>query len=249
MIEACEKAGVKFACTVQCRVRRAIQAMREAIRGGRFGRLLHADTYMKWYRSTEYYQSDPWRSVRKSGAGVTVQHAFHYIDLLQYLAGPVKRVEAKMMNLAHPSVKLEDTLIAFLSYANGAQGVVQASTAMWPGTDLRIEINGTDGTAIMVGEKMATWKFKEERPGDEEARQLGQAARATAATGPADFSHADHQVVIQDMIDAIDGNRDVIIPVRSVRPTVELALALYQSAARGRPVELPVEDDASIWEM
>lgn len=154
MIEACRKAGVKFGCTVQCRVRKAIQAIKGAVDSGRFGKLLHADAYMKWFRGTEYYQSDAWRSSRKSGAGVTVQHAFHYIDLLQYLMGPGQQVEARMTNLAHPSVDIEDTLLAFVRFANGAQGVVQASTALWPGTDVRIEINGTDGTAIVTGEKI-----------------------------------------------------------------------------------------------
>jgi len=71
MIAACAKAGLKFGCTVQCRVRKAVQAIRSAVASGRFGKVLHADTYMKWFRATEYYQSDPWRSSRQSGAGVT----------------------------------------------------------------------------------------------------------------------------------------------------------------------------------
>jgi predicted dehydrogenase len=248
MIAACRRAGVKFACTVQCRVRRPIQAMKEAIAAGRFGRLLHVDAYMKWFRTTEYYHSDPWRSSRQSGAGVTVQHAFHYIDLVRYLAGEVTAVEARMTNLNHPTVQLEDTLLASLRYANGALGVVQASTALWPGTDVRIEVNGTDGTAIMTGEKMSTWRFRDERPADEAIRQLGSEKQATAAGGPADFGFADHQVVIQDLIDAVREDREVIIPVSSVRPTVELVLAMYQSASRNAPVELPIKDDPGIWE-
>jgi predicted dehydrogenase len=247
MIAACRRAKVKFGCTVQCRVRRPIQAMKEAIAAGRFGRLLHVDAYMKWFRTTEYYHSDPWRSSRQSGAGVTVQHAFHYIDLVQYLTGPVAAVEARMTNLNHPTVKLEDTLLAFLRYTNGAQGVVQASTALWPGTDVRIEVNGTDGTAIMTGEKMTTWQFRDQRPADESIRQLGDEKQATAAGGPADFGFADHQVVIQDLIDAVREDREVAIPASSVRPTVELVLAMYQSAARQEPVALPIKDDPSIW--
>ena len=249
MISACTQANVRFACTVQCRVRKAIQDMKKAVEQGRFGRLLCADTYMKWFRSTEYYESDPWRSSRQSGAGVTVQHAFHYIDLLQYLAGPVSSVEARMMNLTHPSVNLEDTLVAHLAFSNGARGLVQASTALWPGTDVRIEISGENGTAVMSGEKMTTWQFREEDPDDEGILRLGSDSQATAAGGAADFGHADHQVVIQDVIDAVHSDREVIIPVSSVRPTVEIVLAMYQSSARGEPVELPVEDDPSIWEL
>jgi len=247
MIDACQQEGVKFACMVNCRVRKAIQAMKQAIDSGRFGRILHADTYMKWYRSVEYYQSAAWRSSRRSGAGVTVQQAFHYIDLLQYLVGPARKVHARMTNLAHREAQLEDTLLAFVDFANGAQSVVQASTALWPGTDLRIEINGADGTAMMCGETMTQWTFRDERPEDSEIRNYGNAAQATAASGPADFGYGDHQTVIQDVIDAVTEDREVMIPVSSVRPTLEIVLAMYQSAAQGRPVELPISDDDSVW--
>jgi len=240
--------GTKIGIVLQCRVRKAIQAMKTAVDQGRFGRLLQADTSMKWFRSTDYYLSDPWRSSRRSGAGVTVQHAFHYIDLLQYLMGPVKGVQARMNNLSHPQVELEDTLLAFVDYANGAQGVVEASTGLWPGTDMRIEINGENGTAIMVGEKIVTWQFKDERPEDEAIRQLGSASQKTAASGPADFGFADHLVVIEDMADAVINNHEPIIPLMSVRPTLEWALAMYKSAKLGGSVELPVLDEESIWE-
>ncbi|HOZ45260.1 MAG TPA: Gfo/Idh/MocA family oxidoreductase [Candidatus Hydrogenedentes bacterium] len=248
MVDAARAAGLKLGCTVQCRVRRCVQAMKSAIGQGRFGRLLHVDTYMKWHRPAEYYHMDAWRSSRKSGAGVTVQHAFHYIDLLQYLGGDVRRVDARMCNLAHQDVELEDTLAAFIEYRNGARGVVQASTALWPGTDIRIEINGENGTAIMVGETIATWKFRDDQADDDSVRAIGSKAQATAAGGAADFGHHDHRVVIQDMIDAIREDREVVIPMATVRHTVEIALAMYASAARNAAVDLPLDYDTPIWE-
>src|SRR5690554_3191741 len=76
MISPASEGGVKLGIVLQCRVRKAITAITQAIKTGRFGRLLQADAFMKWYRSTEYYLSDSWRSSRRSGAGVTIQHAF-----------------------------------------------------------------------------------------------------------------------------------------------------------------------------
>ena len=248
MIKICNMNNVKLGIVLQCRVRPAVQAVKKAIDVGRFGKVLHVDAYMKWYRSTEYYHSDPWRSSRKSGAGVTIQHAFHYIDLLYYLVGAAKTVHAQMTNLAHPDIELEDTLLAFLQYKNGARGVVQASTALWPGTDLRIEINGTDGTAIIIGERIDTWHFKKELPEDENTRKIGSAAVATAATGPADFSFADHQILIEDMIHAIFNNHDPFIHATSARGTLEIALAMYQSAKLGREVHLPICNEIDIWD-
>jgi predicted dehydrogenase len=239
--------GVKIGTVLQCRTRQAVQAMRAAIQGGRFGRILHADAYMKWFRATEYYMADEWRMSRRSGAGVTIQQLFHYIDLLQYLAGPVRRVQARMNNLAHPALHLEDTTLAFVDYASGAQGVVQASTALWPGTDLRIEINGENGTAIMIGERMDTWKFRDERPEDEEIRRYGSASVATGAGHAAALDFHDHQVLIEDMACAILTRRDPIAALPTVRPTLEWALAMYQSAKESVPVELPLGDEELVW--
>ncbi len=102
MQEACDKAGVKYGCFVQSRTRKSIQAIKQAVDSGRFGKILHADAYMKWFRPQDYYQSAGWRGQKRCGSGVTVAQGFHYIDLLQYLAGPVVGVEAKMANIAHP---------------------------------------------------------------------------------------------------------------------------------------------------
>ena len=247
MQDACAAARVKIGVVLQCRVRRPVQAIRKAISEGRFGRIYHADAYMKWFRSSEYYRTDAWRMSRRSGAGVTIQQAFHYIDLLQYLVGPARRVEARMTNLAHPDIPLEDTALAFVTFENGAQGVVEASTALWPGTDVRIEVNGEDGTAIMIGERMETWKFKDERPEDAEIRRFGSAAVATGATGAADLGFHDHQAVIEDMVSAIEQDREPMITLASVRPTLEWALAMYQSAKQRAPVDLPIVNEEAVW--
>lgn len=246
MIAAADRAGVKLGVVLQCRVRRAIRLIRGAVEQGRFGRLLRADAHMKWYRSAEYYRSDPWRSSRRSGAGVTIQHAFHYIDLLLHLMGPAACVRAEMTNLAHPEVDLEDTLTASIDYANGAKGAVLASTALWPGCDIRIEVHGEKGTAVMVGERMEVWKFKEERPEDEAVRGTGRSV-GTAAGGPADFDFADHQVVIEGMAAAVRDGAEPIITAQSARGTLELALAMYRSARVGAAVSLPLTNEHDVW--
>jgi hypothetical protein len=99
----------------------------------------------------------------------------------------------------------------------------------------------------MVGETIQTWKFRDERPEDEQIRTLGSAAQATGAGGAADFGHRDHMVVVQDMIDCIGSDMEVVIPVTSVRPTLELVLAMYHSAKHQRAVTLPITDDDAIW--
>ena len=240
MIAARHRCQVKVAISLQVRFRKPIEAIKGAIEAGRFGRLLAGDTYMKWFRPTDYYFMDDWRSKRDQGAGVTIQHAFHYIDLLHHLMGPVASLQARMFNLAHPQVELEDTLQAFLNYENGAKGVVEASTALWPGTDIRVEINGEDGTAIMQGERIVTWKFREEQPGDEEMTKIGSAEVKTAAGGAADFAFFEHQYMIEDMMRAIREGGEPRVTLEKARGSLEIALAMYKSADEGREMTLPL---------
>jgi len=240
IIDACRENEVKLGIVLQCRFRKAVEAIKSAIDSGRFGKLLHGDAFMKWFRPQEYYHRDPWRSSRAEGGGVIIQHAFHYFDLLHHLMGPVKRVLARTSNLIHQDVELEDTVLAFLDYENGAQGVIEASTALFPGTDIRIEINGEKGTAIMQGERITTWQFADEKPEDEEIRKIGRAAAQTAAGGAAAFLHQEHMYLIDDMVDAVRENREPRITGQSARGTLEIALAMYKSADEARPVELPL---------
>ena len=240
IINACKANGVKLGIVLQCRFRKAIEAVKAAVDSGRFGTLLHGDAFMKWFRPQEYYHRDPWRSSRAEGGGVIIQHAFHYFDLLHHLMGPAKQVQARTSNLMHHDVELEDTVLAFLDYENGAQGVLEASTALFPGTDIRIEINGEKGTAVMEGERITTWQFAEERPEDEEIRKIGSVEAQTAAGGAAAFGHYEHMYLIDDMVHAIREDRDPRVTGESARGTLEMALAMYRSADEGRPVTLPL---------
>ncbi len=248
MIAAAEKAGVKLGVILNCRVRAAVQAMLEAKAQGRFGRILQADAFMKWFRSNEYYMTDAWRQRIEWGAGVTIQQGFHYIDLLQYVAGPVRQVDARMTNLAHPEVKVEDSVQAFLEFESGAIGTFLGSTALWPGTDIRLDLNGENGTAVNVGEKMTTWKFRDERPGDEDVLNLGRAAVGTGATGAADLDFAGHQKIVEHFVRAINENTDPFVTAQSARHTLEICLAMYKSAKTKKPVSLPLESDAGIFD-
>ncbi|MEI6501097.1 MAG: Gfo/Idh/MocA family oxidoreductase, partial [Armatimonadota bacterium] len=240
MIEARDRNARQVAISLQVRFRKPIQAMYDAIHSGRFGTLYYAGAHMKWFRDTSYYLMDDWRSKRDQGAGVTIQHAFHYIDLLHHLMGEAATVEARMFNVAHPQVQLEDTLQAFIEWKDGGKGLVEASTALWPGTDIRIELNGENGTAIMQGERITTWKFREEQPGDAEMLQVGSAAQTTAAGGAADFAFTEHQYMIEDMVKAMNEGGQPWVTLEKARGSLEIALAMYKSADLGGPVTLPL---------
>ena len=238
MIEAGKKNKVKIAVSLQCRFRKAIEAIKKAYDDGRFGKIIYSSAYMKWFRPQEYYKMDKWRSLKNEGAGVTIQQAFHYLDLIIYLTGDVDRVYAKMLNIAHPEVELEDTVQAFLEFKNGAIGSLEATTACYPGIDIRIEICGENGLAVMKGDRIEEWKFKEELPQDENIRKIGDPNSLTASQGAASLSYIEHNYLFEDFIDAIINDRNPRVTLEEGKRTLEVALKLYESAEKNEWVKV-----------
>ncbi len=247
MIDACRKAGVRFGIFVQSRVRHPALSMKKALDQGRFGKILRVEAIMKWFRGAEYYQLAPWRSDISCGAGVTIQQAFHYYDLLQSLMGPARRVQAKMTNIGHEGIDVEDTLDSRIEFANGVQGSVFASTALWPGFDVLIEVHGSEGCAIMEGASLKHWKFKEERPEDATILAGGVEQKATGSGAYNALQSEDHQYVIDDCVEAIREGREVCTPCSDVRGSLEIALAMYHADRTGAEVELPLPPEADLW--
>ena len=238
MIEVGKENKVKITVSLQCRFRKAIEAIKKAYDEGRFGKIIYSSAYMKWYRPQEYYKMDKWRSLKNEGAGVTIQQAFHYLDLIIYLTGDVDRVYAKMLNIAHPNVELEDTVQAFLEFKNGAIGSLEATTACYPGIDIRIEICGENGLAVMKGDRIEEWKFKDELPYDEDIRKIGDPNSPTASQGAAALSFIEHNYLFEDFIDSIIYDRNPRVTLEEGRRTLEVALKLYESAEKNEWVKI-----------
>ena len=108
--------------------------LKRAIDAGRFGRLTVGDAYVKWFRTQQYYDSGAWRGTwALDGGGALMNQAIHSVDLLTWLMGPVAEVCAQTALLAHERIEVEDAAVATLRFANGALGVIEATTAAYPG--------------------------------------------------------------------------------------------------------------------
>jgi predicted dehydrogenase len=150
IIEACERNNVKLSAIFPSRFHDSSRKMKKAIDSGRFGTLTMGDSYVKWFRTQEYYDSGAWRGTWEfDGGGALMNQAIHSVDLLTWLMGPVVEITAHTSTLAHERIAVEDVAVATLKFANGALGVIEASTAAYPGYLKRIEISGSQGTAVM----------------------------------------------------------------------------------------------------
>jgi UDP-N-acetyl-2-amino-2-deoxyglucuronate dehydrogenase len=160
MVDAARQAGVVLGIVSQHRFDESSQFLHRAIAAGRLGRLLQCDAYVKWYRSAEYYSRPVKGSWTGEGGGALINQAIHQVDLLHWFAGDVASVQATWQLGALHKIESEDVVSAIVRYANGATGVIQASTAFWPGASERLELHGTKGTAIITGDRLTTWSVQ-----------------------------------------------------------------------------------------
>lgn len=246
IIDACDQAGVKLATIFPSRFHRCSQLVKEAIESGRFGVLTLGDAYVKWFRTQEYYDSGAWRGTWElDGGGALMNQAIHSVDLLTWLMGPVAELSARTATLAHERIEVEDVATASLRFENGALGVIEATTAAFPGFLKRIEVSGSLGTAVIEEEDLKVWEFSRMTARDrriaEELADQTESGGGAADPSAIDFSGHAHQ--FKDFMRAIRDNRAPAVCGREGRRSVEIILAIYESARTGKTVKLPLSRD------
>jgi predicted dehydrogenase len=243
IIAAAAAAGVKLVTIFPSRFSQTAQAIKQAADDGRFGQIVLADAYVKWYRDQAYYGPGRWQGTKRwDGGGALMNQSIHTIDLLQWLVGPVKSVAGYVGVLGHAGIEVEDAAVAALEFQNGAFGTIEGTTAAYKGYPRRVEICGTEGSVFMEGNDITVWSFAEERPEDEEVRRrLGpKAADSGGSSDPAAISHAGHKSQLEDLLRALDTGGEVLCDGQEGRHAVEIILAIYRSSQLRRRVTLPL---------
>lgn len=236
IIKAAKKRGVKISVIFPSRFNEASGMLKKAIEENRFNRLVLGDAYVKWYRTPQYYQSGKWRGTWKlDGGGALMNQGIHAVDLLQWYMGEVKAVQAFATNAKHKDIEVEDTIVASIQFANGALGTIECSTAVFPGDIKRIEIRGTEGSAILEEDRLIRWEFKEKRESDKELMRKIDSKNTLlgGSSDPAAISFKGHQMQIEDMMNAILSRRNPVISVEEGKKSVAIIEAIYKSAETG----------------
>lgn len=252
LLAARRSTAQKVAVISQHRFDTASRIVWDAIEQGRFGRLTVGAAQVRWWRTQAYYDGGAWRGTWElDGGGALMNQAIHTIDLLQWLMGPVAQVSAYTATLAHERIEVEDTAVATVRFANGALGIIEGTTAAYPGLTARLEVHGSRGSAIIDKDELV---YFHSASGDEEGRTYGasgadnQAAAllsqyppdpvgTAAGADPASLSMA-HRKQIRDFIAAIRDDREPLVNIEEGRKPVALIRAIYESARTGRPVNV-----------
>jgi UDP-N-acetyl-2-amino-2-deoxyglucuronate dehydrogenase len=237
LVRACDEAGVLLFVVKQNRLNPGIQLLKRAVERERFGRLYLANTTVRWNRPQSYYDMAPWRGTWEFDGGAFMNQASHYVDMIQWLAGPVETVCAKTATLAR-HIESEDTGVALLRFRNGALGVIEVTMLTYPrNLEGSITIIGEKGTVKVGGtalNRIEQWQFAEYDDDDREAEAL------MLAPNPLSVYGSGHMPYYDNVVRVLKGEEAPGTDGREGRKSLELILGIYESARTGREVALPL---------
>ncbi len=235
LVQACDKAGVQLFVVKQNRLNAPIQLLKRAVDKNRFGRIYLASCTVHWARPQEYYDQAPWRGTWEFDGGAFMNQASHYVDLIQWLMGPVESVMAKTATLAR-RIETEDTGVAILKFRNGARGSIEVTMLAYPrNLEGSITILGEKGSAKIGGtavNKVDFWQFAEY---DDDDKQI-----EAVDTNPPNVYGLGHQGYYRNVLAVLRGEAKPDTDGRAGRKSLELILGIYESAKTGREVPLPL---------
>jgi UDP-N-acetyl-2-amino-2-deoxyglucuronate dehydrogenase len=227
LIAACDQAGVKLGVTFQDRFKPDIQRLKQLVSEGLIGRPLLADARVKWYRPPEYYGQSHWRGTHAlDGGGALINQGIHTVDLLLWLMGDVANVQARARTLLH-KIETEDTALALIEFSSGAVGLLEATTAAYPGYPRRVEITGSEGTVILEHDRIVAINLRKPYEGP---ISTASADQSPSASSPVVSDIRGHQAAIEDFIQAIEKGALPACDGREARKSLALVEAIYRAS-------------------
>ncbi len=234
LIYACKEAGTRLFVVKPLRFSPPVTALRQALEDGRFGRMVSGSIRVYFKRPAEYYRRDSWRGTLDLDGGVMANQAIHYIDLLQWMMGPVAAVQAyQARRLA--DTEAPDTGCAVLRFENGALGTIEATTATRPfALGGSLTLLGETGSVEIEGfaaERLKTWNFTRTQPGDD---GLFERVRREVEISP-----GGHRAFYRHVVECLSTGGETLLAGEEGRKSVALVEAIARSASTGREVRLP----------
>lgn len=234
MIHACDEAGIRLFVVKQNRFNVPVTKLRQALEGGRFGKLVLGTVRVRWCRDQAYYDQASWRGTWAMDGGVLTNQASHHVDLLEWMMGDVDSVFAVSAK-ALAKIEAEDTAVVTLRFRNGALGIIEATTAVRP-KDLEgsISILGEGGSVEIGGfavNQMKTWSFVKSEDDDDRVIEK-------YSSNPPSVYGFGHQAYYEHVVDCIRYGRRHLVDGLEGRKSLELINAIYESIETGREVSL-----------
>lgn len=240
IIKAGREAGVVVCANHQNRFNKSIQKIRDALEEGRFGRMFYGTAHIRWCRDLEYYSSAVWRGTWEQDGGALMNQCIHNIDLLRWMMGnEIDTVFGMTDRLNHEYIEAEDLGFAQIKFRNGSYGIVEGTTDIFPkNLEESLYLFGEKGTIKVGGtsvNKIEEWSFADCLDDPEQIK-------AQFHENPPNVYGFGHTPLYSDVIDAINDHRAPYVTAEDGKRALELVLAIYKSAAEGKPVQLPLKE-------
>jgi UDP-N-acetyl-2-amino-2-deoxyglucuronate dehydrogenase len=236
LVQACDRAGVKLFVVKQNRRNRTLQLVKQAIEKGRFGRIYMVSMNVFWSRPQSYYDSADWRGTWEFDGGAFMNQASHYVDLLDWMIGPVESVQAYTATLAR-NIEVEDTGVASIKWRSGALGSVSVTMLTYKKNfEGSLTIIGEKGTVRVGGvavNEIQHWEFAEPDPDDECVKAASYQTTSVYGFG--------HPLYYDNVIGSLRGEAIAETDGREGLRSLELLISIYISARDGRRVSLPLD--------
>jgi UDP-N-acetyl-2-amino-2-deoxyglucuronate dehydrogenase len=235
MVKACDEASVRLLVVKQNRRNTTLQLLKRAIEEKRFGKIHMVHLNVFWSRPQSYYDQAKWRGTWEFDGGAFMNQASHYVDLLDWLIGPVDKVQAMVSTTRN--IEVDDTGVLNVRWRNGALGSMSVTMLTYPkNLEGSITILGEKGTARIGGvavNDIQIWQFAEPRDYDRNIQEANYQTTSVYGFG--------HPLYYKNVIDVLRGEAEPETDGREGLKSLELLIAAYLSARDGRTVSLPLE--------
>lgn len=236
MVKACDEAGVRLFVVKQNRRNTTLQLLKRAVTEKRFGKIHMVHLNVFWTRPQAYYdQGNGWRGTWEFDGGAFMNQASHYVDLLDWLIGPVEKVQAMMSTTR--DIEVEDTGVLNVKWRNGALGSMSVTMLTYPkNLEGSITILGDKGSVRVGGvavNQIKIWEFDDTKDYDQEIQSASYETTSVYGFG--------HSLYYKNVIDVLRGNAKSDTDGREGLKSLEILIAAYLSARDGKTISLPLE--------
>ena len=235
MVKACDKAGVRLFVVKQNRRNSTLQLLKRAVKENRFGKIHMVHLNVFWTRPQEYYDQAPWRGTWEFDGGAFMNQASHYVDLLEWIIGPIDKVQAMMSTTR--DIEVEDTGVLNVKWRNGALGSMSVTMLTYPkNLEGSITILGEKGTVRVGGvavNDIQHWEFDEPKDYDDEVKEANYQTTSVYGFG--------HPLYYNNVIEVLRGEAEPETDGREGLKSLEVLIAAYLSARDGKTTSLPLE--------
>ena len=230
MILAAERANRRLFAIKQNRFNPPVMAVKELLDSGKLGKLYSVQLNCFWNRNPDYYHNS-WKGTLKLDGGTLYTQFSHFIDLLYWMVGDVKQVQAMMGNFAHEGIiEFEDTGVVILEFENGVIGSIHYTVnSFQKNMEGSLTLFGEKGTVKIGGQYLNELEYQQL-----EGMKIENLPEGNKPNNSGNYmgSMSNHDKVYDNLVEVLQKNAPITTSSFEGMKTVEIIDKIYKAAIR-----------------